>query len=195
MIITFDDLIRQAHEHEKGKVCNKCNEHLPLSEFSKKRDNKNGLRGYCKPCAKVYQNSMCSFKRWFSSRKGQAKLKGKEFTIEPKDIPGVKIEQSISEFVIPSARNKNMMIKRKFTSWKGIEYPKVCPVLGVELDWDVKVNGGVNNSPSLDRIDATKGYIPGNVMIISSLANKMKQNATPEQLVKFSKFMLSKYGE
>ena len=116
---------------------------------------------------------MCSFKRWFSNRKGQAKLKGKEFTIEPKDIPGVKIEQSM----------------------EGIEYPKVCPVLGIELDWNVKINGGQDNSPSLDRIDSTKGYIPGNVMMMSKLANGMKQNATSEQLVNFSKYMLSEYGE
>ena len=155
------------------KVCTKCNEHKSLSDFSKKRDTKDGLRGYCKPCAKVYQNSMCSFKRWFSNRKGQAKLKGKESTIEPKDIPGVKIEQSM----------------------EGIEYPKVCPVLGIELDWNVKINGGQDNSPSLDRIDSTKGYIPGNVMMMSKLANGMKQNATSEQLVNFSKYMLSEYGE
>jgi len=195
MIITFDDLKKEAHDHQNGKVCTKCNEHLPLSEFSKKRDSKDGLRGYCKPCAKVYQNSMCSFKRWFSNRKGLAKLKGKEFTIEPEDIPGVKVEQVINEFTIPSARNKNIIIKKRFTSWKAIEYPKVCPVLGIELDWNVKINGGQDNSPSLDRIDSTKGYIKGNVMLMSTLANKMKQNATPEHLVKFSKYMLSEHGE
>ena len=177
------------------KVCTKCNEHKSLSEFSKKRDSKDGLRGYCKPCAKVYQNSMCSFKRWFTNRKGQAKLNGKEFTIEPEDIPGVKIEQSISEFVIPSARNKNIMIKRKYITWEGIEYPKVCPVLGIELDWNVKMNGGQDNSPSLDRIDSTKGYVLGNVMMMSRLANCMKQNATSEQLINFSKYMLSEHGE
>tara|TARA_R110000737_G_scaffold103542_2_gene136776 strand:+ start:108 stop:722 length:615 start_codon:yes stop_codon:yes gene_type:complete len=187
-------------EHKAGhthydKVCNKCKEHKSLSEFSKKRDNKDGLRNYCKPCAKVDRDNMCPFKKWFTSRKGQAKVKGKEFTIEPEDILGVKIEQSISEFTIPSGRNKNIMIKKRFTSWNTIEYPKVCPVLGIELDWNVKINGGQDNSPSLDRIDSTKGYIPGNVMIMSKLANCMKQNATSEQLVKFSKYMLSEHGE
>jgi hypothetical protein len=82
------------------------------------------------------------------------------------------------------------MIKRRFTSWKAIEYPKVCPVLGIELDWKPKRNGGHDNSPSLDRIDSTKGYVKGNVMIMSTLANRMKSNATIEQLNQFSRYYL-----
>ena len=77
--------------------------------------------------------------------------------------------------------------------WEGEEYLKVCPILKIELDWKSKRNGGHDNSPSLDRIDPTKGYIPGNVMMMSNLANKMKNNATPEQLKQFSRYHL--FGE
>ncbi len=163
------DFIKQAHEHQKGKVCTKCKEHKPLSEFSKQVDGKNGLRSYCRYCAKIYTENVCPFKRWFTSKKGRAKYDGIEFTIKPADIPGVKIRR---------IKNKH---PRWPKIWEATEYPKVCPVFGVELDWKVKVNGGQNNSPSLDRIDPTKSYIPGNVMIISDLANQMKSNATPEQ--------------
>jgi hypothetical protein len=38
------------------------------------------------------------------------------------------------------------------------------------------------NSPSLDRIDNTKGYVPGNVWVISWRANDLKRNATLEEL-------------
>ena len=174
------------------KVCATCKEHLPLSEFSKKRDSKDGLRGYCKTCAKVYQNSLCPFKRWFSTRKGLAKVKGKEFTILPTDIPGVKIREVITKGL---GKNRYGTYVKKYTSWEATEYPKVCPVLGIELDWKAKVNkGGQDNSPSLDRIDSTKGYVLGNVMMMSRLANCMKQNATSEQLINFSKYMLSEHG-
>tara|TARA_R110001592_G_scaffold83874_1_gene248406 strand:- start:5926 stop:6570 length:645 start_codon:yes stop_codon:yes gene_type:complete len=167
--ITVNDFLTEAQEHSKGKVCTKCKEHKSLSEFSKQIDGKNGLRPYCRYCAKVYNENACPFKNWFASKKGRTKFAGKEFTIEPTDIPGVKIKRFKGEY----ARWPEM--------WEAIEYPKVCPVLGIKLSWKGKGNGGQDNSPSLDRIDSTKGYIPGNVMIMSSLANRMKSNSTLEQ--------------
>lgn len=60
-----------------------------------------------------------------------------------------------------------------------------CPVFGMPLEWSTyrgKGTGGIANSPSLDRIDPTKGYVKGNVWIISNKANSIKNNATHEEL-------------
>ena len=170
--------IKEAHNHQKGKVCSMCKEHKSLSEFDKDRTSKDGVGWRCKPCRKVYMDNMCRFKRWFARKPYQARKDGVEFTIEPEDIPGVKIGEIISLD----------RMGRKRTSWEAIEYPKVCPVFVIELDWGM--NGLNGNSPSLDRIDSTKGYIKGNVMMISHLANSMKNNATPEQLKQFSRYHL-----
>lgn len=60
--------------------------------------------------------------------------------------------------------------------------PKTCPILGIELSFGV---GKVHNaSPSLDRIVPEKGYVKGNCFIISSKANRMKQENTLETLEK-----------
>jgi hypothetical protein len=67
---------------------------------------------------------------------------------------------------------------------KDIVIPAKCPVLGEPL----KVNKGGKcnspNSPTLDRIDNSKGYVKGNVQIISWRANKIKADASLEELRK-----------
>lgn len=57
--------------------------------------------------------------------------------------------------------------------------PDTCPVLGIPLR-----QGGYNspNSPSLDRIDNTKGYTKSNIQVISHRANTLKSDASLEEL-------------
>jgi hypothetical protein len=68
--------------------------------------------------------------------------------------------------------------------------PAVCPVLGIELNYaGTKVRGFVDNSPSIDRIDSSKGYIKGNVQIISWRANRVKSDASVAELEAVIKYM------
>ena len=72
-----------------------------------------------------------------------------------------------------------------------ISIPPNCPVLGFQLVVSKGRSGGAYNSPALDRMDNAKGYIKGNVMVISHLANQMKASANKNQLVKFANWVLS----
>lgn len=56
-----------------------------------------------------------------------------------------------------------------------IEVPKVCPILNIAL---ISIGSNCDSSPSFDRIDSTKGYVPGNVAIISWRANTLKNDGT-----------------
>ncbi len=68
-----------------------------------------------------------------------------------------------------------------------IEQPEKCPILGIPLNYFVRGNPEYN-SPSLDRIDNSIGYVPGNVQVISMLANTMKNKGTLEQCVLLGKW-------
>ena len=71
--------------------------------------------------------------------------------------------------------------------------PKFCPILNVELQSKKGNPGGQKVSPALDRIDPTKGYVKGNVRVISHLANMMKSHATELEMITFSKWVLSNF--
>lgn len=72
-----------------------------------------------------------------------------------------------------------------------ITIPDVCPILGIKLNMNSGKSGAYKNSPSLDRVDNTKGYIKGNIQVISQLANAMKGAASDEELIKFANWVLS----
>lgn len=52
--------------------------------------------------------------------------------------------------------------------------PKKCPILGIPIKY--QKGSRRDNSLSLDRVDPTKGYVKGNVRVISWLANRTKRN-------------------
>lgn len=73
------------------------------------------------------------------------------------------------------------------------EFPTHCPYLGLELDYSYGKGSIKPYSPSFDRIDPSKDYIPGNVEIISHRANSMKNDADTEMQVKMAEAMLLRH--
>lgn len=58
-------------------------------------------------------------------------------------------------------------------------FPTHCPILGIELKYDKGIN---DSKPSLDRINSAKGYVVGNIGVISWRANYVKNELSPEQI-------------
>ncbi len=92
---------------------------------------------------------------------------------------------------------KNNAIKGARHEWalefEDIVWPTHCPALGIELDYAHGHKDGrpQDNSPSLDRIDNTRGYVKGNVVVVSGLANRIKTSATVEQIARVAAFYAS----
>lgn len=65
--------------------------------------------------------------------------------------------------------------------------PDVCPVLGIKIS----IGGDRMNSPSLDRIDNNKGYIKGNVCVISFRANALKSDGSLDEIRAIANYLES----
>lgn len=80
-----------------------------------------------------------------------------------------------------------------------IVIPSYCPILSIPL---LKIYNNSRapspNSPSLDRIDNSKGYTPDNIIVISYRANTLKNNATLLEIQQiaffYAKFLGKEHG-
>lgn len=66
--------------------------------------------------------------------------------------------------------------------------PQICPILGIPLSTGSLTKE--KQSPSLDRLDNSKGYTKENSWVISSLSNTMKNDASFEELILFAKWIV-----
>ncbi|CBV65221.1 hypothetical phage protein, partial [Salmonella phage Vi06] len=92
------------------------------------------------------------FDMYCRTKKSWAKTRGIEFTLDAEYLESI---------------------------WTG-----VCPILGLALNVpmrDAKGSGSLNTA-HLDRFDPKKGYIKGNVTWVSGRANRIKYDATLEEL-------------
>lgn len=125
------------------------------------------------------------------------------YELEQKEIQRAeKAKQATYKFLTKHPKKKLCYSAKNNAKLRNIEFniteddiniPTHCPLLGVELTC-IYGEGRVSTNMSLDRIDNTKGYTPDNIQVICDLANRMKQDATPEQLVLFAKNILSIYN-
>lgn len=69
-----------------------------------------------------------------------------------------------------------------------IVIPTHCPILGIPLFPRRGRQGGGDNSPSLDRVEPSRGYVPGNIIVISNRANRLKSDASLQELRDIASF-------
>ena len=109
------------------------------------------------------------------------------------------IKNPYREIIKRARRLRNSACRRgaKYNAWEftitedDLDWPTHCPVLPwIELHYP----GRYRHDPagaSLDRIDREKGYVPGNVRVISLRANLLRKDITPEELRALANFFFA----
>lgn len=183
------------------KKCTKCGEEKELTEFYKRNDRKNGKVSRCKMCdakrsAKYRANPETKQCRAEYQAKYNAnpevKKRTKEYSANYYAKPEVKRRRN-ERYVVTSIDNPEKMMwtgamaraKKKgieFTlELKDIVIPEYCPLSDVRLFKGDRVHHTA--SPSIDRIDPTKGYTKENIWVIAHRANTIKSDATSEEFM------------
>lgn len=155
---------------EGTKTCTKCGEVKSLLEFARDASKKSGRHPYCSLCksemGRVYRQACIG-----------------------KDLVRWKFKMLICDSKI---RAKKASVDHEIDVNYLLEIlPEVCPYLGTKFHWEASVDRGHKqghpHSPSIDRIDSSRGYVKGNVAIVSHRANSIKNNATEQELLRIGR--------
>lgn len=94
-------------------------------------------------------------------------------------------------YLYRKAKNNAQQSNREFgICVEDIVIPAQCPVLSIPI----AVEGHIDNSPSLDRFDSSRGYVKDNINVMSWRANRLKGGATLEELKQIVTWM-EKHGQ
>lgn len=146
------------------KKCGICKKLKPKSEFAKNRSKADGLHSICKSCDKQ------RFKQYRKANREKVLEYRKQWCAANR-------ERCLWTKAKKRAKKRGLEFNIEVSD---VVIPEFCPVLGLKLE---QGKGKMQaSSPTLDRIDSSKGYIKGNVRVISYRANMLKNNATVEEL-------------
>ena len=159
---------------QTSKICCHCKEEKLLTDFTKNRSSSDGLQYRCRPCDLAYQ-----VKRRAENYEENLQYSRQYQRNRRKDF-GYRLQMLINASK-KRARDKDREHTITVDDVRAI-YPQdgCCPIFGMKLEFNSA--GFRENSPSIDRIDSTRGYTPDNIQIISWKANRVKGYATTEEL-------------
>ena len=172
------------------RTCSKCKVTKPIGEFHAKKKERGGYSKQCKVCRIV------DYKRYYQENKEYVDARSKAYVarnaekVKAWQRNWIKTPEGQAMSMLRKVRQRAKLMGLPFDlELKDIRLPAFCPVLGIALDYGFKEKGcQQSNSPSVDRRIPALGYVKGNIEIISMKANRIKSNATPEELVLIARY-------
>lgn len=193
---------------EGTKQCATCLKIKPVSGFYKrtKADDCRYWSSDCISCCKVKSNarngiakSKAKIRRatdpdWRAKQNGYHREWEHRFFENPIHVENRRarqrryVEKNPARQLLSNAKSRAKSLGLDFNlTIDDVQIPETCPVLGIPIR-AAKVRYG-HNSPTVDRIDNTKGYVRGNVAVISWRANSIKKDATLREMELITSYM------
>jgi hypothetical protein len=148
------------------KRCSKCKEYKERDLFSNNPSNKDGKNTHCKSCHSA--NNRAYHKA--NLEKVNALHRAWE-------------KANPEKHMLCRAKKRAKQFNLDFNlELEDIHIPTQCPILGIVLEYDNTVTSR-DSSPSLDKIQNDKGYVKGNVQVVSNRFNSLKKDATFDELI------------
>lgn len=138
--------------------CGKCKQYKLPEEFYANKRSLSGRGSYCKPCMREYSST----EEWSEWRK-QRYYKNPARTI----------------WMEAKSRARKLQIPFDLEP-EDCQIPEFCPVLGIKLSGK-GFGTKSETTPTLDRMNNLKGYVKGNVKVISWKANRLKSDCNDPQ--------------
>ncbi len=101
------------------------------------------------------------------------------------DVHTKELKQLLSQLK-QSAKKRNIIFDLTMSDLNNLSFPLTCPVLNIPLTFNTGC--AKDNSYSIDRIDSTQGYTIENIVVVSNRANRLKSDATSEELKFLAEF-------
>jgi hypothetical protein len=129
-------------------------------------------------------------KQWAADNPDRMKEFNKKYKSSDNQTYRAYCEDNYELWILNSAKRNAERYNLPFNlTIEDILIPKYCPYLNFELT-KLRGSGQLDSNASIDKLNPKLGYVKGNVQIISRKANRMKNDATPEELLTFAKSIL-----
>jgi hypothetical protein len=153
------------------KLCNECNQTLPIEMFSKNRSHSDGHESSCKVCRrkkiKAWHHENPDKCKGYGERRGIFKAYAYQALANKRAAKKYEISLTVDELTEMAT------------------ITEVCPICGATLDYSFRKGKILDNSPSLDRKDNSLVVSKNNCWIVCHQCNRTKSNRSVDEFVAY----------
>lgn len=157
-------------------VCGRCKRSLPEDAFGVDVRRSTGRKYQCRPCSSEEYRKWREGSAAYRDRQDRRLAEDRELRSSDPKLRWAKRAAAASRMRAKQANSFSSIT----VEWLVANSPDVCPLLGIPLRYDN--SSSLKDSAALDRRDNTKGYTPDNCWVISMHANRIKSNATVDEI-------------